>query len=276
MPDSLGTGALAFIDALGFKGIWDRYDPDGLVGKFREAQDEARAVVAGLSQPIGGAILSPKVLFLSDTIVFASHAAVDRSTFKGDVPKDAEQLLAVVTVTTLTATLLGKLALGPMPLAYRGAVSVGRCLIDSDLGLLLGPAVDEAATCEKMAQAAIVWFAPSAQELVEWAFAAAADPKSDTERLVKRLLADLPIIRGYPVPLKGGPVRNACVVNPLGARRGDPNAPTLIFRPERVRAGLQATFASGADREDVNIKAQHTSAFLDAASREIAHVPGPK
>ena len=71
----MNTGAVALIDALGFRGIWERHNPDDVLAALRTLKDwmEARIQAQFSPQPW----IQCHVAFLSDTI--AVSMALDES-----------------------------------------------------------------------------------------------------------------------------------------------------------------------------------------------------
>ena len=127
-------------------------------------------------------------------------------------------------------------------LAYRGCISVGQFEISDRF--VLGPAVDEAATYLDAAQAAIVWMAPTANDL--FGKSEYRKPTSDDYR--RSYVA-------YDVPLKGGDRYNTFAVSPFSY------APTFDERAQIARSIL-GTFPTGKAPLDVAIKRQNTDRFL--------------
>src|ERR1700687_3409839 len=63
----MDTGAVAFIDCLGFKGIWQRYPPQAVIELLISVEKAGREVAESFGKYIGPS--STKCVSLSDTIV---------------------------------------------------------------------------------------------------------------------------------------------------------------------------------------------------------------
>ncbi len=147
-------GAIALLDVLGWKGIWQRSgsDPlDKLNSLVSKAKERALDLVRGdrgeeFRQRFAG--LDPEVISISDTIAFA---------VKGDL-QGALECAVLLSATTLTRAI-------DMGLPLRGAISYGRFL--SQGNILLGPAVDEVASWYEQADWIGVHLTPSAELQVD-------------------------------------------------------------------------------------------------------------
>lgn len=121
---------------------------------------------------------------------------------------------------------------------------------------MIGPAVDEAAEGEKLAEGALVWFCPSALLQFESAlrFPSPGSPRPGR---------DFPVKYPWGVPLKGGQRFHTAVVRPYGTN-------------DELLANLAIAFRLDAERTrvDVMVKYQNTRDFLrgstDAAPRRTA------
>lgn len=75
-------GAVAIFDALGFKGIWNREDPDKVIAKlhaFERAVDEELRDLRGRTGALGpdlGIETSASVALLSDTVVIGCSGKI--------------------------------------------------------------------------------------------------------------------------------------------------------------------------------------------------------
>jgi hypothetical protein len=103
---------------------------------------------------------------------------------------------------------------------------------------VIGPAIDEAAEAEKLADGALIWLCPSALKIVEGILP--SNPLNN----------DLRVVRDYPVPLKTGRCYRTHVVNPL---LECPDPDTLAQR-------MLDFFRL--DRLDIAVKQQNTANFL--------------
>lgn len=116
---------------------------------------------------------------------------------------------------------------------------------------MIGPAVDEAASYERNAEDAFLWLSPKAKSVMDWLFGF----DFDTHRI--------PVVRDYPVPMKGGHGLRTFVVDPLWIH--DAN---MDERKTTVGRILE-TFVP--ETVHIVMKRQHTEAFLrNLMNRESA------
>jgi len=221
------TGAVALIDALGFRGIWGRHDAEVVLSELRTMKDwmEGRIRDQFSSQPW----MQCDVAFLSDTI--AVSMALSEST------KDRAALSAVY-LGDVISWVLDRVLRSKVPLAYRGVIAVGHYEVSPHF--LIGQAIDEAAGARDLAQGAFVWLTPNARdEVALWL----KDQPHNTH-LVK-----------FDVPIKGGDTFNTYTVSPLEQARGEEDA-------NRQTRTLLGTFSSSS--MGVAIKRQNTARHLRA------------
>ena len=140
------TGALAFVDCLGFKGIWKRGDPEAVLNSLNSAERRARLYIK-----IMGWIpeVEMRCVSLSDTVVVGvtlpSRTAVNEGV-KGSL---------VTCAAVVAKEVAGELIKGNPPIAVRGCITFGEFILrDSHI---IGPAVDEAAELHERANGAFVW-----------------------------------------------------------------------------------------------------------------------
>lgn len=110
----MNTGAVALIDALGFRGIWGRHKPDEVLTELKTTKDwmESRVNAQFSSQPW----MQCQVAFLSDTV--ALSMALDEST------KDRDAL-SVLYLCDVISWVLDRMLRSNVTLAYRGAIALG-------------------------------------------------------------------------------------------------------------------------------------------------------
>jgi hypothetical protein len=226
------TGAVVMMDALGFRGIWrDFKDYEAITDKMHALKLRAEMEVAEMEK--GDIVDTSSVAFLSDTIVIGAAAAEL-------VVKAKTHSMSVLLACYRAATVLAGALETPPHFAYRGCVTFGQFEIDGPF--LLGPAIDEAASCYEVANGAFVWLTPSAKAVFE-----ATD---------KGRPALSPLVR-YEVPLKGGASFDSWVVSPFAS----------VDTPER-RATIASKMLATFDKDtrlplDVQIKKQNTMRFLE-------------
>jgi hypothetical protein len=217
----LGEGAIALIDALGFRGIWARHDPSDVltIMKDMKAEIEAKIAFQFKTQPD----FNCQIAFLSDTI--AVSMALGHT-------GEHKQALSVIYLCDVLSWILNWTLRSKVPLAYRGAVAVGSYGLSSQF--LIGPAVDEAAAAHEIAQGAFIWLTPNARELVA--------------KFLRNQPANTHLVK-FNVPLKGGDTYETYTVSPLEQARGVADADIL------TRA-LLGTFSGSS--VDVAVKRQNT------------------
>ena len=143
-PNDLRFGAVAFLDALGFKGIWSRYAP-------RDVIHNLRGVTFGdpmYQDPpldLERCSLASSVVTLSDTIVVS--AAVTAKFASIDVTTDLEcQVVALASVCSKAGTICSMILNSNTPLVYRAATSsLEEATPKEVVGLPLGDERDHAA-----------------------------------------------------------------------------------------------------------------------------------
>lgn len=133
------SGAVAIIDALGFRGIWERHSPDDVLGTMKNLKNrlEQRITTQFERQPW----MQCEIAFLSDTI--ALSMSLDPSTKN-------RMAMSVIYLGDVISWVLEETLRSAIPLAYRGAISVG----DYDISphFLIGKAIDEAADAHNLAK----------------------------------------------------------------------------------------------------------------------------
>lgn len=252
MPDDfeLRFGAIAFMDALGFAGIWKRENPSEVISKMQWLRDEAkRAFADAVSTLLVNSELRyqvrPGVELLSDTVVICSTPS---HAWPQDVPDDTGFGAAYIELGAVIEAVRAFLSLSMQNQpywTYRGCISYGQFIMQDNF--VIGPAVDEAADLMETCEGAIVWLAPSARRI-----------SGETLRS---------ILREHSVPLKEGkhferyglrnvpgePRQHLTDALALGDLEMDErNWDELITR-------MLQTFVGG---DDVQVKRQNTEAFL--------------
>lgn len=223
----MNTGAICLIDAMGFRGIWSRYEPDEVLTAMRNMKDwfEARIKEQFSRQPW----MRCEVAFLSDTI--AISMALNETT-------ENREAMSVVYLGDVISWVLDRVLRSSIPLAYRGAITFGSYEVSPHF--LIGQAIDEAAGAHELAQGALIWLMPAAREYVaRW-----LKDKPYNTHLVK-----------FNVPLKGGDIFNTYTVSPLEQARSEDDA-------NAIAQNLLATYAKS--NMDVAIKRQNTLRYIHA------------
>jgi len=221
------TGAVALIDALGFRGIWSRHRPDAIMEQMKSVQSwfETRIKEQFATQPD----FHCDVAFLSDTIAISM-------TFDGG--NEHRMALSVVYLGDVISWVLDRVLRSPIPLAYRGAIAIGEYEVSPHF--LIGQAIDDAAAAHELVQGAIIWLTPPARDKVaDW-----LQDRPGNTHMVK-----------FGVPLKGGDTLDTYTLSPLEQAKNGDDA-------EGLTANLLATFTGPSI--DVAVKRQNTIRHIRA------------
>lgn len=277
------VGAIAMIDALGFKGIWRRpgISADTILGKLRalvektEARlDEpfhSRAARQGLGENYGNAYELVQATFLSDTVVIAvakksphdltAQIAAARPDLKVPVAaagfRTAFFEASVIVDAASFVSAVVKLAAETEPfLSFRGAISYGEFEMTEDGRFIVGPAVDDAAENHASAQGAFAWVTPAAHAVLVAPnhITAGGDPPPRHP---------MPLIR-YDVPIKGGDRFSTYAVTPFASCKTKEECAA-------IRGRILDSFAD--PKLEVAIKKQETARFLDTALSQWTSEP---
>jgi hypothetical protein len=227
---TVAQGAVAIIDALGFRGIYRPHGVEKIVktlSRAKERLEEGHDIRRIVEEP------PISIVCFSDTIVMSTYAR------NGD-----ELGKAVAHLAAAVASFLYQAITDPkrVPLLYRGCIAAGELTVTEDL--FIGPAVDEAAEWYERANAAVVWLTPQAN------------------RLAAENGVDLALVE-WTVPLKQAGSLETLVVNPLWFLGLDREKSI----EEHVKKYLDAfERPGGALSVDVIVKKQQTHRFLEVAS----------
>ncbi|PEQ97743.1 MULTISPECIES: hypothetical protein [Bacillus cereus group] len=140
-------GAVSFLDVLGWKGIW-KDDPNsieklqGLINEVRKKADEITTALTEVNPRLRG--VATEVLSISDTIVLFT-------------PTDARTALTIH--AKICSYIIPESIKNKIPI--RGATSYGRYTKDGNI--MIGPAIDEAASWHESTNWIGVILAPSGQ-----------------------------------------------------------------------------------------------------------------
>lgn len=220
------TGAVAMIDALGFRGIWGRFPSEVVIANMSSLKMQLERDLKELSaQPI----MQFDATFLSDTIVLGLSIPETHSN---------RDELAVTFVTDILSRILEWSARSSTPLAYRGVVAYGEYEILPHF--IVGKAIDEAASYYELAQAAVIWLLPQTRDIVA--------------HQLRGLPSNTHLVR-FEVPLKGGDAFESYTVSPI-VRATD------IHDGEALTAAILNTFQP--QSVDVAVKKQNTIKHLRA------------
>jgi hypothetical protein len=290
-------GALVLVDCPGFKGIWNRVDPEELIKKLTSIEGEALAAIATKysESMLSFGPIRFHLRLLSDTVVLSVQ--YEESAYaKGAEPNESQKNL-LVSVACECASALAKLFVdSDIPLPLRGCISFGRHLCENNF--LIGPAVDQAAEYMNEPEGAFIWVLPEAvqrhkqfqkrsmelmsheDETIMGAHAILAEkgvkgaatllenPEAGSARFVEAMrityaqfLAIPVVIDPYPLPIKKDGTIDAAGINPLIGGKNEEGYKRII---ERYTSFLQG------DRIDVQTKRQNTLKFLAVAEEAMA------
>jgi len=231
---SLKRGAVAIIDALGFKGIWKKRDPALVLAALQKTK-----AFANTMHRVGTAIdsrITIRLAFFSDTVVIVTT----RSASGGEL-KDFELVIAAI---GHAASVISSGIEGELHLSYRGCIALGGVATLDEF--FVGPAIDEAAEWYERANAAAIWLTPSASE-------AMASGYGKTDGLFFE----------WPVPIKCADPIQTLVVNPLWFTTPDPITSSVVVEADEAVRRILATFDTS--RPGVLDKLQETTKLLTAA-----------
>jgi hypothetical protein len=235
-------GAVAMMDALGFKGIWNREgvkeNPERVLDRMLELQEqwsrttlETATEVRKSLDEAGPVEWSPGKV--DATMVALSDTVVVGVSVEHDTPH--ARSFAVRLAAFVTGKVIQHAVDAEPHLAFRGCIARGAFSMRQNF--IMGPAVDEAASAMELANGALVWLAPTAN--------AALDDVPGVPGLLEK----------YAVPLKVGSFRTR-VVSPLYQLDS--------VERELLRGAILGTFSS--DALDVQMKKQNTARFLQHAA----------
>ena len=179
-------GAVAVIDALGFRQIWRKYPPEVVIENMRKIKDQLEKDLREIGDR---SKIQFDATFLSDTIIVG--LSLPENEYR-------EKALSIIYLTDILTRILAWFARSSTPLSYRGVVSYGSYIIEHPF--IVGEAIDEATTYHESAQGAVIWLLPNPKDMVaNWL----KDQPKNTH-LVK-----------FEVPLKKGDLFHTYTVSPI-------------------------------------------------------------
>jgi hypothetical protein len=243
-----GYGAIAFLDALGWKGMWRRrgVDARAMISALRALRDVAAPLAERIDNalrklndvPPGLRALFPgahvRALALSDTVVVAASFDHRKNAADNEFLREAASPMLQRAVMDVVQRVYQSAALGPVPLAFRGAVAVGELLVEESF--LVGPAVDRCAELMSLPEAACVFLDPAA-------------PSWNSDHCFS-----------YELELKGVGRLEVPVVNPLGG-----------CAPDRARLVTEGVLRAFGDPTDLGVlkKKQNTFDLFRRARQDV-------
>ena len=224
-------GAFAYVDALGFKGIWTKGEPGNVLDNLSRLGEFAYAVAKNFD---GGKVadlgFAFRVALLSDTICLGAQP---------NQPSKRNLKLALTVVCHAISHILTMGALSEPQLLYRGCVTCGEFHMTERY--LIGPAVDRAAECGQQPFGPFVVVHPEADEYFVDLSSADGRPKR-------------PIGLEFDVPVKCGGTLHCIALSPIAQAKG---------RLQRKKVSDRILDAmSGSDTEQVQ-RRQTTAMFLE-------------
>lgn len=266
-------GALVLADCLGFKGIWNRVDPEKLIQRLKNIETGAatRVVPKYSSSMMSFGSIRFHFRQLSDTVVLSIQYE-DSAYAEGREPDHRQKNLLVSIACESAAVLANMFIDSDMPLPLRGCISFGPHLCEGNF--LVGPAIDQAAEYMNAPEGAFIWVLPSAAdrhaaflarsltllgqppETIMAAHAIALErgaeearrvinhPEAGSEPFIEALrmtyaqvLAAPMVIANYPMPIKGGAILDASVINPFISCKSDEDRTRIKTRYEKFLQG---------------------------------------
>ncbi len=266
---------VALIDALGFKGIWQRTPVPDVMQKLQRLRQEATADPGARWPARGNVLRGPRLVFLSDTVVIAvdtrtpdemrnmamaewgKHGRLDpRDRSPRDLPIPYNPLgvmsYAVKACLAIASSVTTRSARSSPVLAYRGAIATDQLAIDDDGRFIVGPAIDEAARNQDSADGAFVWLTEGA--LKPLGATALQGPLTYERGRVVAFPYDVPMKAPHGFPQ---PVVRTLAVTPFGWCDS-------LAECDEVENALMASFAGG---HGIATKQANTKAFLDEARK---------
>jgi len=154
----MNLGAIVILDALGFKGIWAREDPNAVLKRLKDLRSNGLSLQgrdrSGVLVCDSGFI--NRVRFMSDTIVVTVMVKGPKAPIRG-------LYKAMESATMIAGEIMLEAIQGSPKFLFRGCLAAGE--MNTDVDFLIGPAVDEAASRFEKADGPFLWLAPSALDI---------------------------------------------------------------------------------------------------------------
>ena len=240
-------GAVAFVDFLGQRGIWKNHDPELVLANVKRLRD-----VVKQHQTLGTKYLeeqfkagAPEIkieaVFISDTIcLFCWYE-------KPDDPNN--KLCALVYILgKVIANLIREAALINPPRSLRGCISVGDFNFSDDI--IIGEAVDEAASYHEIADGAFTFLTPSASHCLDEAAREGGMTEEELSLFIK-----------YAVPVKARAKESK--LSSYDAPSLNPLAEEMPTEQKEIIDRLLKSFDNPS--EDVQRKKENTEKFLTSS-----------
>lgn len=219
-------GAIAVLDVLGIKGIWERESLNEIVRKWKGLVNDFNEIEAAIKNDQNNDIIT-HIQFFSDTVIV---------TYEGKDPVDLISYMSLHLTYPFCHSILQKIFL-------RGSISVGKFLRTESL--IVGPALDEAANYYEYHNWMGMTLAPSARTLLD-----------ETFKNYRRS----GWYEKYNVPTKNGFDENVWSLNWPSNMKG-----VMSFIPDsrEARPALREVLSNPPNGENIKAKYDNTLKFFD-------------
>jgi hypothetical protein len=254
---AMNYGSVAFLDVLGFKGIWKRHSPSEILERLELLQVAFRQMLPRTIKilPDGYLTIESKASFLSDTFIMGAW----RSSYVHPEFAPLADLNCLLYVILAANTVQHVSVMKEPYFVYRGCITSGEFMMSQLSDFVVGPAVDEAATNERLAQGPFIWLSDKSTKIL-----------TDLENSIwfKEVFEEtypgqIPVI-DHPVLLRDGTASSRKVVLPL---TNIPVGPPLL----RVRDQFLSAFTP--PTEDVLQKRKYAEILLEETIRFLEKNP---
>jgi hypothetical protein len=225
--------AVALVDALGFKTVLERHTASEISAAWFRIRSEIEGMKKYLQVQHFGDIDIHSAWFSDTVAIVAQSPSRLTAAEQSDVRHQADLVQAVAMCVGYGIREGSGLS---VPIAFRGAIAVGRAYVDHESNLFLGAPFVEAAALYEEPEGAFVILSPSADRI----------PKVTSWR-------EDPLVE-YEVPLKGGRRFLTRVVSPFVDMAASYQTQTEVL------GGIARAMTS--DRLDVAIKRANTERFV--------------
>jgi hypothetical protein len=192
-------GSVAFLDLLGFKGLWKKENPSTLIDKIIKIQGYSDSKLQEWNETVKvfNNMLKFKIFYFSDTFIITVEEN-SKNTSDGDKTSSSDETVGIDSVRfnmVLTGNLFNEAL--KHGLLLRGAISYGDFYHISDRNMILGPAVDEVADWYETSDWAGIHLTPSGLYRYSFENYDYYDELEGNEPLCDSVAV------AYPIPLKG-------------------------------------------------------------------------
>lgn len=227
-------GVVAFLDALGIKGIWARVEPETVLKSWNKVlQLFAKSIKTSKSEFDSSILKDCRIAAFSDTVIV---------TMTGPSPVKLLPLMAEVIWRPFYGALLEGIY-------FRGVISIGRFYKSSTL--LIGPAVDEAAEWYTYPE----WIGVSTTPTASFSIERFVDEGLDVSKWFVK----------YDIPTKAGIDKDGWA---LAWPKRVPVSPLIEGKRGTIRTAILETFASQPIGISAITKFKNTMSFFDYVIKE--------